>query len=319
MYEPEQDVAEIRKKKTLQTEMAQKQQTQTNNSEIKQSFLTFARHLNKSTFGKFIIFISLFKFAVFIASPFFALYMLKVLHFSYFQFTVITLSSVFFSIIGMKIFGYYNDKTGSKNVILFSGFLIPLIPILWLFTKNFYLLFAIEAFSGFIWAGFNLSASNYIYDNSTKDDIMDHISYFNIFHTFFILLGSFAGSLLINYSFPSIDLSNKILMVFLISGIFRLLVAIIFIPTLKEMRLIEISLDKGFFRKFVSIKHVQGVVFETIGHYDKSIQTKRLYGNPNLQKNAFLDKASKFSLDKEKNKEYYQRKSIANLLKNVKK
>ena len=294
-----------------------------------QTFISFITHIRKESFGRYVLFISFFKFAVFIASPFFAVYMLKVLHFSYLQFALITLASVVTSVIGMKIFGKYGDTSGSKNVLFICGFLIPLIPVLWIFTKNFYILFLIEAFSGFVWAGFNLSTSNYLYDCSTKNDILDHVSYFNLFHTLFLLLGSLVGGLLIEY-LPFNSLERNILTVIIISGILRLLTAIIFIPTLKEMRLIEIPLEKGFFAKFVAIKHVQGFIPETIGHYDKRTQKKMLdsrlllhekrhlfFNQENIQQET---KGSSLNYSNYKDeKENYAKKSIQYLLKSVRK
>ncbi len=283
------------------------------------SFVSFIKHIRKESFGRFVLFVSLFHCSVYIAAPFFAVYMLKVLHFSYFEFTLITLASVLTSVIGMKIFGKYGDSSGSKNVLLICGFLIPFIPFLWLFTKNFYFLFLIESFSGFVWAGFNLSTSNYLYDCSTKDDILDHVSYFNLFHTLFLLFGSLLGGLMIDH-LPFSSFGTNILFVLGLSALLRLLVAILFIPTLKEMRLIEVPLERGFFGKFVAIKHAQGFVPEIIGHYDKRTQQKKI--DPHLlihEKRHLFFSQDKNSIlkEKDKDKNYYAKKSIQNLLKNV--
>jgi hypothetical protein len=42
--------------------------------------------------------------------------------------------------------------------------MIPTAPLLWLISKNFWYLLAVQAFGGLVWAEFTLSAGNLLYD-----------------------------------------------------------------------------------------------------------------------------------------------------------
>ena len=63
--------------------------------------------------------------------------------------------------------------------------------------------------------------------------------------------------------------STSILAVFLISGVLRLAVSVILLPTLKEARLIEMDLGHSFFKRYITIRPSEGIVFEVIGKYHK--------------------------------------------------
>src|SRR3989338_4300733 len=57
--------------------------------EEKFSLFDFVKRMDKTNYGHFVTYIVLFKFATYIASPFFAVFMLKDLGFTYLQFTII--------------------------------------------------------------------------------------------------------------------------------------------------------------------------------------------------------------------------------------
>ena len=58
-----------------------------------------------SNFGKFVIFISIISFATAIASPFFAVYMLKDLDMSILSYTIITVGSALTSLLFLPVWG----------------------------------------------------------------------------------------------------------------------------------------------------------------------------------------------------------------------
>ena len=95
------------------------------------SFFDFFKKMPKNNFGRFTIFSSLVTFATAIASPFFAVYMLRELGFSYFEFTLIIISSIFANFIFQPFWGKFADKFGNINVIKLCGFFIFLVPLLW--------------------------------------------------------------------------------------------------------------------------------------------------------------------------------------------
>ena len=81
------------------------------------SLFDFVKRMNKTNYGHFVIYIVLFKFATYIASPFFAVYMLKNLGFTYLQFTFIIAAELIASFIAMGIWGRLIDSRGTKFVL----------------------------------------------------------------------------------------------------------------------------------------------------------------------------------------------------------
>ena len=122
-----------------------------------------------------------------------------------------------------------------------------MIPLFYLFTiwlvgvgHYFVLIYLIivEAFSGFAWAGFNLSASNFIYDAVTRQRMALCVAYSDILNGIGVFLGATLGGFVSGANFIIFGLT-PILFVFLISFIARFLAAVIFLPRIKEVREVE--------------------------------------------------------------------------------
>ncbi|MCX6750730.1 MAG: hypothetical protein NTZ83_04690, partial [Candidatus Pacearchaeota archaeon] len=221
------------------------------------SFWQFIKKAWKNNFGKFVIYVALIQFATNIAGPFFAVYMLKELQLSYFAFTLINLSALLSPILFLSFIGKRIDRIGTVRVMKASGFLISFVPLFWIFSiflmKSSPLiliiyLFIIEFFSGFVWASYNLSTSNFIYDAVTKQKIILCFTYFGFINSIGSFLGGFIGGQLSSLSSFSIFGLGAILSVFLISFVLRLLPALFIAPKLKEVRQIEGSGVETSFR-----------------------------------------------------------------------
>lgn len=276
--------------------------------EEKFSLIDFVRRMDKTNYGHFVIYLSLFKFAVNIASPFFAVYMLKDLQFTYLQFTIIIAAEMITSFITMGLWGKLIDERGTKAALYISGILTPLIPFFWLFSRNFYYLCFVEMFSGIAWAGFNLSSSNFIFDAVKPENRVRCIAYFKFFEGIAVFAGALIGGFLIS-NIPSWIFVSSIPLVFLISGILRLFVSLLLLPRLKEARLIELGIGHSFFKKFLTIRPSEGLVFEVIGKYHKHEEEKH------RQKQQ--SKAEKQKTFSKKDNEMYAKKMVKLIDKNI--
>jgi len=224
----------------------------------------FIRELTKSDFGIFVLFICIFRISVSVASPFFAVYELKFLGFSYLQFTVLSAVEILASFLFLSVWGKVNDEMGSKRVILITGLLIPLVPLLYLFSANYYYLIGVSFLSGAVWGGFNLAVGNFLFDASDSATRVKYVSYFNLIHGIAIFIGAMTGGFLLGV-LPATKESIKVL--FLISGILRLIVALFLFPLMREMRIVQVSFDKRFFNYSIFIKPRQGSVEDPFDYY----------------------------------------------------
>lgn len=198
------------------------------------SFWQFIRKAPSNNYGRFAIFYACINFSTAIATPFFAAYMLKDLHFSYIGFTMISMVvSALATLVMMPIWGNFADRYGNVKTLQIAAFLIPINPMLWLISPSFYWLIFVQIFSGISWAGFNIAASSFTYDAVTKPRMGLCIAYMGTLNSIGIFLGAIIGGLLA--SFNTIPM-NIYLFVFVISGLARLAFTVLLSSKIKEVR-----------------------------------------------------------------------------------
>lgn len=221
--------------------------SQENNKKKELNFLNFFKDLEKKNCINFILFFAFMNFSVSLAGPYFPVYMLKELHFNYIEFTVSSLAVLIFMYLSMPLWGKFSDKIGNKKIIIFSGICVILTPILWLFDDSIYWIIFVQSFSGVGWAGLTLSASNYIFDTLNSEDRILGFSLSQFFNGYAIFTGAFIGGILVNF-FEQTNLYWSIILkkilggynlkpIFLISGIARFTIFILFYKSFQEIRI----------------------------------------------------------------------------------
>jgi len=202
------------------------------------SFRDFISRMPSSNFAKFVVFVAATKFSVNIASPFFAVFMLRDLKFDYLTFTLINLAAAFTAIVVNKRWGVHSDRAGNLKVLRITSYLVSFIPLLWLVNQNPVYLFCVQMFSGFAWAGFNLSASNFIYDAASPGKRQRCIAYFSAFTGVALFLGALIGGFLAQ-NVPAGFFEFPLMNIILISAVMRFLIAFAMPFKLKEVRKVE--------------------------------------------------------------------------------
>ncbi len=226
------------------------------------SFFEFIINAPKNNFGKFTIFRSFIAFAASISSPLLAVYLLRNLGFNYTLYMGITLAGTFFSLIIMDLWGKFADKYGNYKAIVISCIIIPLIPILWILAPSpTYLIFVPALLGGVAWAGFNLSASNFIYDNVSQQKRGLVVSYYNLLIGIGIFLGAGLGAFLIK--FLKTSFIEPIILIFILGSVIRIFVILIGLPRIKEVRrTAKFSASRAF--KNIIIKEAKPTLHEEV-------------------------------------------------------
>lgn len=243
------------------------------------SFIQFIKKAPSNNFGKFVIFVGLMTLATNFAGPFFAVYMLKNLNYSYTWFTIINLSSALFTILSMSLWGKIGDKYGNRKLLKIGSIFVPLAPLPWLISGNpFFLIFTAQFVAGAGWAAFNLAASNFIYDSVTPQRRGICVAYFNMINGFGVFVGAMLGGLFAQYI--HISFMNIFLLIFLISGIARAIIVLIFLPRIKEVRKVEHISDKNILRDILIDIHppfygILKVVLSTMINLTKKVNRKK--------------------------------------------
>ena len=228
------------------------------------SFVDFVKKMRKTNYGIFVLFMFFLRFSVFVAGPFFAVYMLRDLNFSYMTYTIVTVTATIITFITMTYWGKYADRFGNRNILTITSYLVPLAPILWLFSTNIVYLIFIQIFTGFIWAGFELSAANFIFDTVKPKNRAKCVSYYNVFNGLGMFFGSMVGGALALKLVKPSFLMSSLQLLFLISGILRLFVVLYFIPKIKEVRVIQHMPEGELLVRAVAIDPIRGIAYEGI-------------------------------------------------------
>ncbi|MCM8794877.1 MAG: MFS transporter [Candidatus Omnitrophica bacterium] len=198
------------------------------------TFLMFLRRFRESNFVKFTFYVAGIVFTTFLSAPYFSVYMLRDLQFDYLTYIAMHLASVLMGLMAVPVWGRHADLVGNAHVLKITGLFVPIIPVLWLVSRNPVYLFLIEFFSGFIWAGFNLCATNFVYDAVTPAKRVRCLGYFNLINGMAVFGGSIIGGFLAD-RLPPIR-GFPILSLFVISGLGRALVRLTLGPSFREVR-----------------------------------------------------------------------------------
>ncbi len=185
------------------------------------TFFMFLRRFKESNFVKFVFYVGSITFATMLAAPYFSVYMLQDLHLSYLTYMFIHMGAVVASLVSFPIWGKHADKIGNAKVLKATSLLIPLIPVLWLFSSNIAYLFVIEIFAGFVWGGFNLCSMNFIYDAVSPGKRVRCLGYFGFINGVATFLGAGLGGYLAE-RLPALN-GSRILTLFVISAALRFL------------------------------------------------------------------------------------------------
>lgn len=223
-------------------------------------FREFIQSLFHSNFGVFTLYMFLLNFAVQVSAPFFVPYMLNDLKMSYITLTLVTATSMIVKYMVMPAWGKLIDKYGARVVLKLTGYMIPLVPLMWVFSSNFYYLLIAQVLSGFVWAGFELATVNFMFDATPYDKRAAMIAYFNVLYGISIILGSLFGSYV-----ATLDLFlSGYLLVFFTSAMLRLLIPLFFVHKIAEIRKVpDVGYDKLLF-KILEIRPTRGFIINII-------------------------------------------------------
>jgi MFS family permease len=199
------------------------------------SFRQFLRQTPRSNFARFSLCIGASNFSAHVAAPYFAVYLLDELRYSYATYTAVILSTSLVGIFSSTFWGHSSDRIGN-HAILQTGLLtvVPL-PLLWLVSGDPIWMTSVNALGAFLWGGINLSAANFVYDAVSPGKRHTCIAYFNVVNGVGVSLGAFAGGWLAR-SLSAEDAHTSFVVLFATSALLRLAAALAFRRWVREVR-----------------------------------------------------------------------------------
>ena len=228
----------------------------------------FLRNGRNTNFGRFVLFTALTHFSVQVSGPFISPYLLRDLNFSYLQFMCSSAATVLAQFLTLHLWGRFGDQFGNKKVLTMTGLLLPIIPLFWLSTTNFYFILAIQIFGGITWAGFSLSMGNFIFDAVSPAKRAQCIAIYNSANAVGIFLGASLGGSLsrrlpseIHIGSLHLSLVSNLQLLFLLSAILRCIVSMKFLPMVREVREVRPFGAKDFFIAIAQMRPISGFRF----------------------------------------------------------
>jgi MFS family permease len=146
-------------------------------------FKLFKRPLKDKNFRKLMVFNSFWAFALNLATPFFSVYLMKMIHLPLSYIIGLTILSQLTSIMFIRVWGRYSDKFSNKTIIGICAPIYIACIFAWTFTTmpavhmfTIPLLILIHIFSGIATAGINLALSNIVFKLAPKGEAIVYIS-----------------------------------------------------------------------------------------------------------------------------------------------
>ena len=203
----------------------------------------FLRARRSVMFRRFLIFSGCFHVAAMIAGPFFVIYLLRDLHLTYLQYGLWLAAPILGQLLSLQEWGRIADTFGNKKVLALTGLIIPILPILYLFSSHWLMLVGINFLSGLIWPGFSLSLGNYVFDAVQPGDRTKGVAIYNTVNAIGAGIGAMLGSWLATVAPSQLflfgliwPLASNLPILFLLSGMLRLIVSLTLLNTFKERR-----------------------------------------------------------------------------------
>jgi len=237
---------------------------------LRDSWLHIGESLKDPTFRHYSFFVAGLQGAVAVSAPFFAVYMLRDLEFTYLQFSLNSIASVGTQFLMLRFWGRFSDRFGNHLVMIISSCMIPIIPLLWLVSPNHYYLLLVQVISGVFWSGFTLSTANYLYD------IRPHQTNFALYaavqsgtSALMVFCGGVLGGYLARHAPEIADgmasvwrPGNDLFIVFMATALIRASVVIFFLPLLKEPQIRRRPQLLDVILRVARISSISGVVLD---------------------------------------------------------
>jgi len=155
-----------------------------------------------SNFRNFLTFTFLWSFSVYVASPFFTLYFLRDLKFTYSFVAILGVLSAVADMVGMRVWGRISDRVKNKAVIQVSSWIAIILPVAWISARpeSVVIPIILQIVGGWFWAGINLCTNNLLLKISPQEHRASYISAFYIVGG----LGSALGPIVAGYVLKSI-------------------------------------------------------------------------------------------------------------------
>jgi MFS family permease len=149
-----------------------------------------------SEFVIFTVYMAFMNFAVDVAAPFYAVYMLKNINIGYEWFAVAVVVGALARAVTHQYWGKLNDRFGSRKILIVCGIMACFVPLGWMLVSNLAHIMIVKIYDGVIFSGFDLVVFNYLLEVTPAKKRPKYVAAHNFFTGFGTVLGDLTGALL---------------------------------------------------------------------------------------------------------------------------
>jgi MFS family permease len=220
----------------------------------------------------FSTYVALMNAAVGLSSPFFTVYMLRDLHLSYLEFTVLSGTSVFVQFLMLGTWGRIADIYGNRLVLMVTSLSLPIVPAVWILSDDLWALMLFQTLSGLSWSGFTLATGNLLYELVPRTRRAAYVAFHNVGTAACVFAGAMLGSALALWLPPGRVLlgepraASSLLYLFVISGALRALIAVLLARRVRELRKPRKAITPhALVMRITGFNTALGVIYDFIG------------------------------------------------------
>lgn len=160
----------------------------------------FAHRLSRNhDQGRLFTYLLAVTFSAHLAAPFFTSYMLGDMKLPYAGYAVLVACSYLAKVLMIPYFGRIATARGTRPLLLLGGTGIVILPVLWLFSHNYYYLMAIQALSGFVWGAYELASLLLIWELVKPEERTCAMTTYNLCSATCMSASSLLGGTLLAY------------------------------------------------------------------------------------------------------------------------
>ncbi|HEX9814569.1 MAG TPA: MFS transporter [Myxococcota bacterium] len=158
------------------------------------SLKSFVGRLRRPGDGALLAHLLAMQMAVYIASPYFAPYMLRMLGFSYGLYTALIAAAFAGRILMLPALGRFAHAHGGRRLLIWSACGVAPVPALWLLSSDPSYLFVLQIVSGVAWGGVELATLMMFFEHIDPSERTAVLTCFNLLNASALALGSLLGA-----------------------------------------------------------------------------------------------------------------------------
>jgi MFS family permease len=195
-------------------------------------FFKFATKLPQENQGMLIIFMAAINFAVLLSAAYYTPHLLRELKFNYTTYMIILSGVALSKFISSRFWGEITDQLGVHRAVQIAGILMIFSNVTWLWARSPVILFFSQCFTGFVWAGYELSTFTFLLQATAPHERSRISSYANIIIAISGFTGGMLGAWLVTKGPHPL---HPFFLVFITSAILRAAAVLIITPRLKQV------------------------------------------------------------------------------------